>query len=95
MCNADTAVGLARSENVDLRFFLPPPYRLISPNYEKLIKCVKTFIRKLNEHSAHPCLVYFIDKTFQVIKKDNLSKKIRDRLSYTTHYRIETSSRVD
>lgn len=37
MCDAHTAVGLAHSEGIDLRFFLKGPYWHLSPSREVIL----------------------------------------------------------
>lgn len=61
MCDAKVAVGLARSKDVDLRFFTEPPYKY---NQEMLVNIVKEFLVDLHVKSKHVCIGYFISRVF-------------------------------
>ncbi|XP_067008615.2 protein SERAC1 isoform X2 [Anabrus simplex] len=64
VCDARTAVGLARTRNVDLRFFLKPPYSHISHTRQELINEMHQLIEALNLETDHLCLKYFLSKSF-------------------------------
>lgn len=65
MCDARTAVGLARVDGVDLRFFAEPPLTYFSYNREKLLNTMKDFLVALHAKSKHVCLEYFINEAFE------------------------------
>lgn len=64
MLDARTAVGLARSEDVDLKYFLKPPNRYVYYNHERIVSWMKHFLTSLEKCSKHPCMSYFISKAF-------------------------------
>lgn len=64
MFDARTAVGLARSEGVDLRFFLRPPNWHLSPSREALTDDVCNLLLALNNVKEHPCITFFLQKAF-------------------------------
>lgn len=64
MCDARTAVGLARARDVDFRFFLEPPFRYITYNHEMIVNTMKEFLIALHAKSKHLCLGYFISRAF-------------------------------
>lgn len=64
MVDARTAVGLARSENVDLKYFLKPPSRYVIYNHDRIVSWMKHFLISLDRCSKHPCMTYFINKAF-------------------------------
>ncbi|GLV44251.1 uncharacterized protein CBL_12453 [Carabus blaptoides fortunei] len=63
-CDARTAVGLARTKDVDLKFFVNPPDRYVYYNHDKIVSWMKHFLISLTKHSEHPCMAYFIKKAF-------------------------------
>lgn len=62
--DARTAVGLARTENVNPRFFIQPPYRYLTYDHEMIINSMKEFLIALNNRSKHSCMTYFINRAF-------------------------------
>ncbi|XP_046486906.1 protein SERAC1 isoform X1 [Neodiprion pinetum] len=66
MLDARTAVALARMPNVDLRFFLRPPFwRMQHAPYE-IIENLRLLLSELDKVCAncHPCLSQFLEKNF-------------------------------
>lgn len=63
-CDARTAVGLARTKDVDLKFFVNPPDRYVYYNHDKIVSWMKHFLISLTKRSEHPCMAYFIKKAF-------------------------------
>ncbi|PNF22236.1 Protein SERAC1 [Cryptotermes secundus] len=68
MCDARTAVGLARTEGIDLRFFLKPPYWHLSPTKEALMGNMYSLLHSLNDVKKHPCITFFLTKAFPKIQ---------------------------
>lgn len=64
MFDARTAVGIARSEGADLRFFLKPPNWHLSPSREVLTEDVCNLLLALNNVKEHPCITFFLQKAF-------------------------------
>lgn len=64
MCNARTAVGLARTPKVDQRFFLQPQLKYATFNHYMLVKTLEEFLKYLNSLSNHRCLAKFISRVF-------------------------------
>lgn len=64
MCDARTAIGLARSKDVDLRYFVCAPNPFVQ-SHVGLAKWVQDFMISLNKTCEHQCLEYFITKKFQ------------------------------
>ncbi|CAG9858577.1 unnamed protein product [Phyllotreta striolata] len=64
MMNSQTAVALARSDNVDQRLFMEPPLRYHNYNRKMLISAMREFLIKLYEYSHHPCMGYFLSEAF-------------------------------
>lgn len=64
MCDARTAAGLARIKDVDLKYFLEPPFRYVSYNHEMLVNTMKEFLIVLHAKSKHLCMEYFISRAF-------------------------------
>jgi hypothetical protein len=60
-CECRTAVGLARTANVDLRFFLPPSVLPPECRERELLEMFKDVLTKLPAESAdlHECIAYF------------------------------------
>lgn len=67
MCDDRTAIGLARSENVDLRYFIHTPHT-VTASYGGLTRWLQNFMLELNKICNHPCLSYFIEKKFVNLK---------------------------
>ncbi|XP_011506367.1 PREDICTED: protein SERAC1 isoform X2 [Ceratosolen solmsi marchali] len=67
MLDARTAVALARSPGIDLRFFLKPPYFNQQLQIHEIVEKVHSLLIKLNTRceGIHPCLLNFINKKFQ------------------------------
>lgn len=63
MSHAHTLVGLARSTNVNPKFFLSP--RNISWTKEEILCKIRDLLIKLNELNEHKCLSYFIAYAFK------------------------------
>lgn len=72
MCDARTAVGLARTKDVDFRFFLEPPFRYMTYNHEMIVNTVKEFLIALHAKSKHLCLGYFISRAFVDVQVINI-----------------------
>ncbi|XP_021931196.1 protein SERAC1 isoform X2 [Zootermopsis nevadensis] len=64
MSDARTAVGLAHSEGIDLRFFLKPPNWHLSPSKEELTDKMYNLLLSLNDAKKHPCITLFLSKAF-------------------------------
>ncbi|XP_076250470.1 protein SERAC1 isoform X1 [Rhynchophorus ferrugineus] len=64
MIDSQSAVTLARTKNVDRRFFLEPPYRYHNYNKDQLINEMREFLITLYDKSQHPCIGYFLSKAF-------------------------------
>ncbi|KAG5861618.1 hypothetical protein JTB14_015752 [Gonioctena quinquepunctata] len=64
MIDPKTAIGLARSGEVDKRLFLEPPLRYHNYNRNMMISAMREFLIGLYETSQHPCLGYFLSKVF-------------------------------
>ena len=60
-CDPRTAVGLARSAEVDLRFFLPPPPMPAELKNVELIELFRDILTKLpaDSEQVHECIKYF------------------------------------
>ncbi|VVC24482.1 Armadillo-type fold,Armadillo-like helical,Alpha/Beta hydrolase fold [Cinara cedri] len=63
MSQPHTLVGLARSANVNPKFFLPP--RNMSWTKDEILYKVRNLLIKLNELTEHKCLSYFIAYAFK------------------------------
>ncbi|XP_076619639.1 protein SERAC1 [Colletes latitarsis] len=74
MLDAKTAVTLARMPNVDLRFFLKPPYHFVQHKLYDVIEKVHYFLLYLNTlcQNTHPCLIQFLNKKFKDSHRDGL-----------------------
>ncbi|KAK9310319.1 hypothetical protein QLX08_000325 [Tetragonisca angustula] len=74
MLDAKTAVSLARMPNVDLRFFLQPPYHHVQYKLHDVIEKVHQLLLHLSTlcENTHPCLVQFLNKNFKDTPSDNL-----------------------
>lgn len=64
MMDSQSAVTLARTENVDKRLFLEPPYRYHNYDKDQLINEMREFLITLYDKSQHPCIGYFLSKAF-------------------------------
>ncbi|XP_041369915.1 protein SERAC1-like [Gigantopelta aegis] len=73
-CDARTLVGLARSPDVDERFFLPPPQ--LQPMKNSLLDELKELLRWLPQCDVDKCVAYFTEvalrKTLQFEDKGGL-----------------------
>jgi len=60
-CNFRTAVGLARSANVDPRFFLPPPPLPPTVEGRTIVSLLREILTKLpqNPDKLHGCIIYY------------------------------------
>ncbi|XP_050458776.1 protein SERAC1 [Cataglyphis hispanica] len=67
MLDAKTAVALARMSNVNLQFFLQPPYYHIQYNLHDVLEQVHSLLLHLNTlcDNAHLCLAQFLSKKFK------------------------------
>lgn len=67
MLDARTAVALARMSNVNLQFFLQPPYYHIQYNLHEILGQVHSLLLHLNTlcDNAHLCLTQFLSKKFK------------------------------
>ncbi|XP_054013372.1 protein SERAC1 [Hylaeus anthracinus] len=74
MLDARTAVSLARMPNVDLRYFLRPPYHHIEHKLYDVIEKIHILLLYLNKLSenTHPCLIQFLNKKFRDSHRDGL-----------------------
>ncbi|XP_033221806.1 protein SERAC1 isoform X2 [Belonocnema kinseyi] len=74
MLDAKTAVALARMKNVDLRFFLKPPYYHVHHKLYDLIEELHQLLSKLEKssQSCHPCLTQFLNKKFKDFHREGL-----------------------
>lgn len=64
MCNAKTAVGLARTAGVDGRFFMEPQLKYSEMSHYMLVQTLEDFLIYLNNRSNHRCLAKFISRVF-------------------------------
>lgn len=64
MIDAKTAVGLARTENVDPRLFIEPPIQYLGHTQTMIINVMKDLLVNLHAKSQHPCMGVFISKAF-------------------------------
>lgn len=64
MIGPKTAVGLARTEDVDKRLLIEPPLRYHNYNQDMLVNAMREFLIGLYECSQHPCLGYFLSQVF-------------------------------
>ncbi|XP_049780825.1 protein SERAC1 isoform X2 [Schistocerca cancellata] len=62
-CDARTAVGLARSEGADLKYFLKSVYINVYHNKQDVIDRLKQLLISLDNKSNHHCLRYLMAKT--------------------------------
>ncbi|GAB1865692.1 Protein SERAC1 [Camponotus japonicus] len=67
MLDARTAVALGRMSNVNLQFFLQPPYYHIQYNLHDILEQVYSLLLHLNTlcDNAHLCLTQFLSKKFK------------------------------
>lgn len=65
MIDARTAVGLARTPDVDPRIFNNPPLRFLGHTHEMIVNVMKDLLINLHAMSQHPCMGYFISKAFR------------------------------
>ncbi|XP_072746379.1 protein SERAC1 [Anoplolepis gracilipes] len=67
MLDARTAVALARMSNVNLQFFLQPPYYHVKYNLHDVLEQVHSLLLHLNTlcDNAHLCLTQFLGKKFK------------------------------
>ncbi|XP_046831134.1 protein SERAC1 [Vespa crabro] len=74
MLDARTAIALARTPNVDQRFFLKPPYFHMEYNLHDVIEKVHNMLLHLNSlcNKLHPCLTQFLQKKFGDLFRDGL-----------------------
>ncbi|XP_046386014.1 protein SERAC1 [Ischnura elegans] len=59
-CDPKTAVGLARTNGVDLRLFLKPPNYPPPAKKEDLVDCCHEMLKRLDTEEAHECVRYFV-----------------------------------
>ncbi|XP_034181766.2 protein SERAC1 [Osmia lignaria lignaria] len=74
MLDARTAVSIARLPNVDLRFFLKPPYSHMKHKLHDVIERIHQLLLELSrlcEHT-HPCLIQFLNKKFKDTYSDSM-----------------------
>ncbi|XP_049812360.1 protein SERAC1 isoform X2 [Schistocerca nitens] len=62
-CDARTAVGLARSDGADLKYFLKSVYVNLYHNKQDVIDRLKQLLISLDNKSNHHCLRYLMAKT--------------------------------
>ncbi|XP_049863416.1 protein SERAC1 isoform X4 [Schistocerca gregaria] len=62
-CDARTAVGLARSDGADLKYFLKSVYINLYHNKQDVIDRLKQLLISLDNKSNHHCLRYLMAKT--------------------------------
>ncbi|KAK2576698.1 hypothetical protein KPH14_005359 [Odynerus spinipes] len=74
MLDARTAVALARTPNIDERFFLKPPYFHMEHKLHDVIQKVHDMLLHLNSlcDKLHPCLTQFLHKKFGDSFRDGL-----------------------
>ncbi|XP_012055483.1 PREDICTED: protein SERAC1 [Atta cephalotes] len=67
MMDAKTAVALARMPNVNLLFFLQPPYYHVQYNLDEVLEKVHSLLLNLNAlcDNTHLCLTQFLSKMFK------------------------------
>ncbi|KAG7189606.1 hypothetical protein KM043_017290 [Ampulex compressa] len=67
MLDARTAIALARMKDVDLRFFLPPPYYHVQHKLHDVIEKIHSLLLHLNHlcSNTHPCLAQFLNTIFK------------------------------
>ncbi|XP_025833566.1 protein SERAC1 isoform X1 [Agrilus planipennis] len=64
MCDAKTAVSLARISDTDLRIIREPLLRNQKLPHQDIIETVKKLLYQLNSSSDHLCIAYFLETAF-------------------------------
>ncbi|XP_032663066.1 protein SERAC1 isoform X2 [Odontomachus brunneus] len=72
MLDVKTAVALARIPNVNLQFFLQPPYYHVQYKLHDVLEKVHSLLLVLNTlcDKTHPCLTQFLGKNFKDMQRD-------------------------
>ena len=91
-CECRTAVGLARTANVDLRFFLPPSILPPECRERELLEMFKEVLTKLPAESAdlHECIKYFtstaLDQYLHSCEEDVMDSDISNEFHRESHH---------
>ena len=91
-CECRTAVGLARTAQVDLRFFLPPSALPPACRERELLQMFKDVLIKLPAASAdlHECIKYFtstaLDQYLHSCEEDVLDRDISNEFHRESHH---------
>ncbi|XP_014473260.1 PREDICTED: protein SERAC1-like isoform X2 [Dinoponera quadriceps] len=72
MLDAKTAVALARIPDVNLQFFLQPPYYHIQYKLHDILEKIHSLLLLLDTlcNKTHPCLTQFLSKNFKDLHRD-------------------------
>ena len=83
-CDYRTAVGLARTAGVDLRFFLPPPQTPGEFKNKELIQLFRDILVKLPADSpqVHECIKYFTSEALDSYLHSSEEKVFNSRLEF-------------
>jgi len=87
-CNFRTAVGLARSANVDTRFFLPPPPLPPGVKRRTIVSLLRETLTSLpqNPDKLHSCIIYFTTTAIDEYLSRADDEELRDSdISYEFH----------
>ena len=86
-CDAKTAVGLARTSGVDLRFFLPPPPMSAELRDRELIELFRDILVKLpaDSEQVHECIKYFTSTALDNYLTSYEEEVIDSDISYEFH----------
>ena len=91
-CECRTAVGLARTAHVDLRFFLPPSALPPACRERELLQMFKDVLIQLPAASAdlHECIKYFtstaLDQYLHSCEEDVLDRDISNEFHRESHH---------
>ena len=91
-CECRTAVGLARTANVDFRFFLPPSILPPECRERELLKMIKEVLTKLPAESAdlHECIKFFtstaLDQYLHSCEEDVMDSDISNEFHRESHH---------
>ncbi|XP_054262327.1 protein SERAC1 isoform X2 [Macrosteles quadrilineatus] len=68
-CDCHSAVGLARSPNIDQGYFLSPPSLYKITDKKEMINEMRDILFKLNQQHGHLCVKFFLSKAFPGYEK--------------------------
>ena len=86
-CDYRTAVGLARTAGVDLRFFLPPPQTPGEFKNKELIQLFRDILVKLPADSpqVHECIKYFTSEALDSYLHSSEEEVFDSDISFEFH----------